>query len=218
MGASNQSQNGGKKSFFKLKEDKQDKSDSKGCFRFYKQVKDGEVWKDGATFNAMSGHLTSINTKSYEWQGKKEVLEFTLTDDKDEESVVSIGLDSNTARSIVNTFAGEDNLGELLFECGQPKEYNGKTYPTLYIKNNGNKTAWKYCKANNNENLIPKVTSKVDEDGNTIKSGVKANVEFWKNIVAEIQSGLKPKSAKDKAVADSIANSKDLDDDGQLPF
>jgi len=229
MGATNNNESRGTVIFYKLKEDKTDGSKTKNQLRFYKQTKDGEVWKDGEAFSGMEGHLTNIATKSYEWQGKqKDVFEFELTDSDGVKSVISLGLDSNISRQILNTFAGEENLGEISFQCGAAKEFKNKYYPTLYINNNGNKTTWKYSNANNNMSEIPQITSKTDEDGNNIRTGVKANVDFWKGVIDEIKATLAPVSAKDRAsepsqkdriLDENAANSENIDEDNlDLPF
>ncbi len=225
MGAKNDTSKNGSVEFFKLKEDKADGSKTKNQFRFYKQTKEGDSWKDGETFNVMEGHLTGIKPSSYEWQGKqKETIEFELTDSDGIKSYITMGLDTNVAKQILNTLAGEDSLGELRFECGSPKEFNKTMYPTLYIKNNGQKTSWKFSKEKGNDQLIPKITNATDEDQNKIRKGVKANLDFWKNVIEEIkvQHGLnKTDAAADNSTDNKNSAQADSDtppDDDGLPF
>lgn len=217
MGATNENSKTGTVIFYKLKEDKEDKSKTKNQFRFYKQTKDGDTWKDGEAFSGMVGHLTKVDIKSYEWQGKqKEVFEFELTDSDNIKNVISLGFDSNATRQILNTFAGEENLGELSFTCGAAKEFKNKYYPSLYINNNGNKTTWKYSTANNNMKLVPVITSKTDDDGNNIRLGVKANIDFWKGVMESIKSTLQPNPANTKATEPLTKDQEDASKD--LPF
>lgn len=181
MGASNQTTSNVK--FYKLKEDEREKSDTKGHLMFFEQEKTGDKWGDGIGFNTLEGIITGIKIKDYEWQGqKKEVLEIELSD-VDMKMVFSLGLRSIAAQNIINTLAGENVYGTMKFATGKPKEYNGKMYTTLYINNDGEKTAWKFSKVNENLDLIPKVTTIKDEDGNVIKKGQKAQDEFWKEVI-----------------------------------
>jgi hypothetical protein len=181
MGAKNTSDN--RSEYYKLKEDKRDDSATKGQFVFFKQEKTAAGWMDGPEYNAMSGYVNGITVKEYEWQGKKkEAMNILMSDDEPgkPDFVITIGFDSLTAKNIINTLAGEPLLGVIQFTAGKPSEYSGKTYPTLWINNNGEKTKWKYSKENNNLNLVPKVTTFEDDDKNVIKKGVKQANDFWK--------------------------------------
>ena len=139
----------------------------------------------------MEGTVTSLETKQYPYQGKtKDSLIINMVDSDNLKMVVQIGLGSSTASSILNTLAGEAILGVIKMETGKPREYQGKMYPTFYMKNNGEKTDWKYSKDKGNWNEIPKVETIRDDDGNDIKKGVKANTEFWKKVVVDINAKL----------------------------
>lgn len=191
MGAKNN--NSSNKQYYKLKEDKRDGSQTKGQFVFFKQAKNGDSWGDSEEYNAMSGHLKDISISSFEWQGKtKEMLNIDLLDDEDNETQIniSLGFDTITAQNIINTLAGEPIIGIIEFSAGKPSEYKGKSYPTLYIKNQGQKTKWKYSKENNNLELVPKITSFTDDDGNTIKKGTKVASEFWKKELDLVKAKL----------------------------
>ena len=160
MGAKNTSDNSSE--YYKLKEDKRDNSATKGQYVFFKQEKSAAGWGDGAEYNAMSGYVNSISIKEYEWQGKKkESMSIHMTDDEQgkPDFVISLGFDSLTAKNIINTLAGEPLLGVIQFTAGKPSEYNGKTYPTLWINNGGQKTKWKYSKENGNLDKVPKVST-----------------------------------------------------------
>jgi len=185
MGASNTTDSN--KKYYKLKEDKRDASATKGENRFFEQVKIGDRWGDGAEFNSMSGYLQNVSIKEYEYEGaKKEALQVELLDNDDNKTVCvfSLGFNTFTAQGILNALAGEAIWNVLSFNCGKPKG----DYPTLWINNDGNKTAWKYSKENGNWDKIPPVTNFTDDEGNKIKKGVKANLEFWRGVLAEIQS------------------------------
>lgn len=230
MGASNNESTGMNVIFFKFKEDKADNSKTKNQLRFYKQVKNGESWADGPSFSSMDGYLTDIETSSYEWQGKtKDTLKFTLTDTAGIKNVINLGLDSNIAKQLLNTFVGEEKLGEIKIECGEAKEHKGKYYPTMYVKNNGQKTTWKFSKANNNMDQVPEVVSKTDEDGNNIRTGVKANLDFWKAVVGEVkltrcvaapapvaQPAAEPSTVETDKNFEDFLNGNDIED--SLPF
>lgn len=190
MGASNNKNANAK--FYKLKEDDNDTSETKGQYRFFLQVKDANGWKSGESFSEMTGYVKKLEVKSYELQGAtKENLTLILKDNESDESIfIQCGFTSSAAQNILNTLAGENSLGLIKFETGKPKESNGKWYPTMYIKNDGEKTNWRYSPNNGTWNDIPKITTTKDEDGNNIKRGVKANTDFWKKVLADINSRL----------------------------
>jgi hypothetical protein len=211
-----------KKKYYKLREDKTAGSPTEGQMVFYEQVKQGDKWVNGPTFNQMSGNPKGIKLTEYQFEGKpKQVLNIELLDDADNETILvfTLGFNTNIAQSILNTLAGEAILGVLQFNCGKPSVYNGKSYPTLYINNGGQKTKWKYSKENNNLDQIPKITTITDEEGNTIKKGVKANNEFWLNVLKEVT----PKftgttSIKEQVIEKNNAKIEDNTDDDGLPF
>lgn len=222
MAASNSSND--KKKYYKLREDKTDNSPSKGEMRFIEQVKTASGWTVGEEFNSMSGYLQSVSIKTYEYEGAtKEALQIELLDNEDDKTslIFTLGFNTFMAQNILNTLAGEELWNVLSFTAGKPN--NG--YPTLWINNSGQKTKWKFSKENNNSDLIPKVTSSIDEEGNKIKKGVKANLEFWKSVLAEV-AGRCTLATKSGAVAtkqaDIPAENKstliDSDDSSDLPF
>ncbi len=155
MGASNTTSSGNRQ-FFKLIEKKENDKPT-GVSRFVQQEKTGAGWQGTNEFASLTGYLKGLEIKEYEWQGKKkEQLSVILADNEsDKELVFALGLTTTLATNILNTLAGESDLGLLSFECGNPNEFQGKMYPTLYIKNNGQKTDWKYSKKLGNDNLIP---------------------------------------------------------------
>lgn len=185
MAATNQ-ESGSMVQFFKLKEDERTDSKTKGHMMFFKQAKVDGKWVETEAFNVLEGQLKDIRIKSYEYDGQtKENLEVELYD-IDGSYVFSLGLRAMAAQNILNTLEGEKSIGILRFETGKPKEHNGKWYPTLYIKNNGEKTSWAFTK----DSAIqpPKVTTEKDEDGNVIKRGQKKLDEFWKGVAEKIKN------------------------------
>lgn len=229
MGAKNTSENSSE--YYKLKEDKRDNSATKGQFVFFKQQKTAEGWVDGPEYNAISGYVNEITIKEYEWQGKKkEAMNILMSDDEPgkPDFVITLGFDSLTAKNIVNTLAGEALLGVIQFTAGKPSEYNGKTYPTLWINNGGQKTKWKYSKENENTDKVPKVSTFTDDDGNVLKKGVKQANEFWKKEIELLNERLGNKAKKQEAPVQPMVEQKQTpptftpsaidDDDSGLPF
>lgn len=190
MGASNQTNTGGKQ-FFKLKEDKVDGSPTKGELRFYKQSKVDGKWVNTESFNCLDGVVKEIKITEYEHEGEMKKQLVVVLQDVADTLEFSLGLRTNTANSILNTLAG-DNGFDLKFSCGKPKESKGKYYPTLYINTpDGGKTQWKYSVAE-----LPKVTTEVYK-GNKIKVGQEEADAFWMEVVKFVQDklGSKPTSA-----------------------
>jgi hypothetical protein len=221
MGATNTNSTG--RSFFKLKES--ELPEHKKEMRFFKQVKGEAGWGDGESFNSLSGIVTSVKTKEYEWQGeKKKNLVVELTDG-DEVMEFSLGMRAMTAQSILNTLAG-GNGWELAFNCGK---VNDKGYATLYVNkttglnNEENRTNWKY-----KVDELPKVTTTTDDEGNKIKKGQRAADLFWEGVVEEVAEKLKgldmtpapqkTSDAKAKAVKDAEESNGTPQEDDGLPF
>lgn len=189
MGVSNSS--GNYKTFYKLKEEKSDASPHKGELRFCKKEKIDGTWKETEQFNSLSGYLQKLNIHTYQHQGEdKEELEIHFKDDSGpDEFVAHLGFDTLIAKSILNTFAGIDKFGVISMNCGKAKQAEGnpgKTFPTLYINNNGEKTSWKFRKED-----VPQITIEKIEN-QTIKRGVTANLEFWRNVLVSINQRIEP--------------------------
>ena len=190
MGATNKSASIGR-NFYKLKESEQ--GDSKGEYRFFKQVKIGDKWGDGEGFNTLTGTVTSVIIKEYEFEKEvKKQLVVTVMDDEGSNEF-TMGLRSMTAQGILNTLAGGNGF-DLSFSCGKPRTgKDGKFYPSLWINKQvgeDRKTNWKWQFAD-----LPKVTTITDEDGNKIKRGQKAADEFWVKAVGVVQEMIKQASS-----------------------
>lgn len=210
MGATNTT-TGANRTFFKLKEDERPESETKGQMRFFKQEKKADKWGDGESFNQLSGIVSEVKTKEYEYQGEMKKQLVVIIKDVDETMEFSIGLRAMTAQGILNTLAADNGM-DLTFVCGKPKERNGKWYPTLYINKPGDsneerRTNWKF-----QPDQMPKVTTTTDEEGNKIKKGQKAADEFWLKVLGEIQTkmGVVPQETTTTAA--------NTGDGTQLPF
>lgn len=174
MGATNQTSEG--KKFFKLKPIKG--GENSGELRFFEQVKTNGAWGDGAMFNTLSGKVTEILIKEFEWEGETVKNLSVVLSDNEGIYEFQLGMQSTTARGILNTLAGGNGFN-LAFVCGKVK--NG--YAQLYINKLGNfskeeaRTNWKYSPENQ-----PKVTVTTDEDGNKIFKGKKVAEKFWIDV------------------------------------
>src|SRR5574343_559055 len=105
MGAQNRESNSS--NFYKLKEDKDDQSKSKGELRFFKQEKKGDSWQDAGSYNQFEGTLIGVEVKEFEYEGKKrESLQLKFNDGQTTD-VITLGFDSIIARNILNGLAGE---------------------------------------------------------------------------------------------------------------
>lgn len=186
MGATN-TQSSGNRTFYKLKEDERPDSETKGELRFFKQEKKADKWGDGESFNQLSGIVSEVRVKEYDYQGEMKKVLVVVIKDADETMEFSLGIRSMIAQSILNTLGGGNGF-DLTFSCGKPKERAGKYYPTLYINKPGGsneekRTNWMY-----QPDQMPKVTTITDDDGNKIKKGQKAADEFWLKVLVGVQA------------------------------
>jgi hypothetical protein len=137
MGASNGSSTSGGKSFYALKEKKVEGAANTGNIRFYKSVKDGDKWTLGEGFTQMSGILRSIDVKQFEYQGKpKYSLVFIMDDDQTNEAMeVTTSFPTTVSKNILNALSNVQKYGVISLEVGNPQEYKGKMYPSIFVKN-----------------------------------------------------------------------------------
>ena len=93
--------------------------------------------------NWIEGMFTKIETGSYKWLDGEDVpLIKIYLKDNDGEYLLSTAWTS-VGRSIVNSLAGEEKLWKLTISVyGSPKD--GKTRPSVSVRNNWEKTKWKY--------------------------------------------------------------------------
>ena len=172
-------------SYYKLKKDEKQGSPSFGKLMFYPQLKIDGKWGDGKPVNCLEGYLKSVKITEYPWQDKKiENLNFELIDNDNLDAAIMFqtGLRTIVGQNILNTLAGERSLGVLTFTCGNPRVVNDKSFPTLYVNNNGNKTSWLYCKNNNNLSDIPRITVEGTGDDKVVH-GQKELDNFWKGVL-----------------------------------
>jgi hypothetical protein len=223
MGASNGSSPSGGKSFYTLKEKKVEGAANTGQIRFYKSIKTDSKWELGEGFSQMSGILRQIEVKQFEWQGKpKFELVFHMDDDKSSEKMeVKTSFPTTVSKNMLNALSNVQKYGVVSFEVGQPSEYQGKMYPSIFVKNDGQICKFSYTKANGNQ--PPKVETVRDEEGNEIKKGVVAERTFWIDVVSQINAKLqaqssipKPQPINNPETADSPKSSGSAEDD--LPF
>src|SRR5690349_24279146 len=91
--------------YFKLKEDKRE-GETLGRMMFFKQVKNATKWGDGEAFNQLSGTVTNILVKDFEYEGQpKKSLVITISD-MGQTFEVGLGLQSFIAQNILNSLAG----------------------------------------------------------------------------------------------------------------
>ena len=172
--------------YYRLKKDEDQNSQTFGRLLFYPQVRKDNKWVDGTGSNFAEGYLKDIEIQTYLHQGKPiQNLKFELIDNENPDATIffQIGLRSFTAQGIINTLAGEDKFGVLTFECGKPRNANGKLYPTLWIKNDGQRTKWRYCTANQNLTEIPKAVKSIDGNGKDIWVGMEKVDQFWIDVL-----------------------------------
>jgi hypothetical protein len=191
MGASNGSSTSGGKSFYALKEKKAGDAANTGNIRFYKSIKVGDKWTLGEGFTQMSGILRSIDVKEFQYQGKpKHSLIFTIDDDKtDEVMEVTTSFPTTVSKNILNALSNVEKYGVISLEVGNPQEYQGKMYPSIFIKNDGE--TCKFAFTNAKGNAAPKVETIRDEEGNEIKKGVVAERTFWIDQINKINLKLR---------------------------
>lgn len=225
MGASNGSNaNGGGRSFFTLKENKAEGTAATGNIRFYKSIKEGDKWVLGEGFTQMSGFLNELEVKEYEWQGKKKhELVFKMTDDQTGQGLdVKTSFPTTVSKNILNGLANVNKFGLISIEIGKPQEYQGKWYPSVFTKNDGETCKFAYTKANGNQ--PPRIEYVKDEEGNEIKKGVVAERNFWLEQIEKINSKLKASpNAKitkpEPYVPVATSESSDTpDEEGDVPF
>lgn len=108
-------------------------------------VRNEKVWDEYVTtpVGGLEWHFVKIESGSYKGREGEDVelVKITLKD-ADGEYMLSSAWTS-VARSIVNSLAWEEKLGKIKISVyGSVK--NGKTRPSVSVKNNGNQTKWMY--------------------------------------------------------------------------
>lgn len=179
MGAKNQT--GTRKTFFSLKAKT---SDSDPTPYIGRQEKGDAGWHIAEKFNAIEGRLVSIAHSSYEYQGEQKTKIIIGLDDGNEEMSLE-GNFNSLVYSILNSLAGTNNLGNIEINVWLSKELvNGKNFPKCAVKNDGDKTTWKYDWNNVPKAKDVKVGNKTYKDDSDV-------VEFWKKEVEGIAARIK---------------------------
>lgn len=201
MGASNSA--GKNAQFYKLKEFTPEGASAKKVAVIRQEKIDG-AWKETEEFTRISGFLKGITIREYEYKGeKKESIEFNFIDDETGDAMtVSAGL-SMTTCSILNGLAGISKFGVIAFECGMNKE---KTFPTVYLKNDNEKTEWKH-------KVYPKGEAVKDKSGKSIGYDSFDRDQFFKKVITE---DIMPK-LKDQKIPEIASSSKAAPSAGNIP-
>ena len=208
MGAKTNS--GSNKRFYSLKAKTSDSDPNPYIGR---QEKGESGWQIAEKFNSIEGRLISIAHSSYEYQGEQKTKIIIGLDDGHEEMSLE-GNFNSLVYSIINSIAGTNNLGNIEINVWLSKEIvNGKNYPKCAVKNDGEKTKWKY-----DWNNVPK--AKNVKVGNKNYKDDSEVVEFWKKEIEGISARIKPNSA-DNAPPPAQYQSQNTgfeDEDSGLPF
>jgi len=136
----------------------------------------------------VSGYLLSTTHGEYEWpkdSGKKVKTITVLLVDADALYKIEMGVNSNVARSIMNTIAGTKNTELLKFRF-----YVKNDFPQLFITNNDGKCEWKF---DYTKDLAPLITEAPDpqDESKKVKIYHKVNaklMEAWLAVEPEIKA------------------------------
>lgn len=171
MGASNTSQNN---AFYKLKINKETDTPF-----FYRTEKKGDAWVQTETYTKIEGYLKDVKVETYTWDGKEnQSVKITLQDNTSDGSIIITTGFNNMTRSMLNSIAGCDAIG--LLELKAAKWGKGeKKYPTIFVSNNGQKTAWKYQISE-----IPQVEQIKNKKGEVVSTDDSETNAFFKNVIS----------------------------------
>lgn len=131
----------------------------------------------------LTGHLKTISTGSYEWEGKKvETIKFVFDDDDNDE--IQLQLETNfsyLSRSILNSLAGCATIGHVLIRLYLSKENDkGKRFAQAYVEVDGTKAGWKYQNTD-----YPKPESITNKKGEVVSFDDTETNEFFKGVIAD---------------------------------
>jgi len=158
-----------------------------------KSEKQGDSWSIAHKYNAIVGWLFDIKHGTYEYEGQvKNKVELFFTDHDEKQFVLSANFNSLTY-SLLNSLASCHNPGpgwvDINVWLGKAKVTNGvagKQYPSVALKNNGQKVKWAYL-----IDEIPKATKETYK-GNVIIDD-SAVIKFWVHVIDnDIKPRLKP--------------------------
>ena len=182
MGAHNSTQS--QTSFFALKAKT---SDSDPTAFFGKNSKVGGQWTITERFNSFNGNLIDIKHSTYEYEGQtKYKCELIMKDNDGTQNILSANY-SNLLYSLLNSLAScEPEYIEMNLSLGKAKVIDGKEgkrFPSIWLKNNGEEIKWKYEVADQPKADKVKVGGKIVSDDTKV-------IDFWTEV---IDNEIKPK-------------------------
>lgn len=156
--------------------------------------KSGDSWVIGKVCNAISGELTEITHKTYEYEGEeKNSCRMKFVDPDGSANLVESGF-NNLLYNVLNILAFK-NDGNIVIELGLSKpDANNKRYARAYITINGEKSDWKY-----KDKEIPRPSVQKVQVGKGKAKEVRDDsevIEFWKQVIENINNELKTLPAK----------------------
>lgn len=208
MGASNSEQS--RTNYFSLKAKT---SDTDPTPFFGKNTKTGNGWEITEKYDSMDGNLTDIEYSTYVYEGEtKHKCKLILNDNDGTRNSVESNF-NNLLYSLLNSLAScEPGFINMNLSLGKAKIIDGKEgkrYPSIWVKNNGEEVKWKY-----GAEQLPR-PEKIKAGSKTVLDDTKV-IEFWTKVIDnEIKPKLKakPKDASVEA-GEPIISPSHLD----LPF
>lgn len=206
--------------FYKLKIDKATETPY-----FFRKEKKGDAWVETDKFAEMAGYIEKIEIREYTYEGQtKESIVISMKDDVSDDRMVVTTSFNNMTRGVINNLAGCDSIGLVTLTARRwAKKGADKAYPTVFVLNNGQKTAWRY--QINEMPSVEKITNKKGEVVSFDDSDLNA---FFKQVInTEIIPKLtSPKEVKNEMeshnkVSQETANSNTWqapDEISDLPF
>lgn len=183
---------------------------------FAKQEKEDGHYVITETFNSVDGYLKEITSETYEYEGEtKHKCKMKFADKGGEITFVESNF-NNLLYGILNSFLGAP-MGFVEIQVWLSKERdNGKRYASAAVKNNGQKTEWKF-----KIDELPKPQKVGEVKGKAIYDDSNV-IEFWVEKIKEIQieeSSYIPETVIDivaKTGESQVTNTPETTDD--LPF
>lgn len=145
---------------------------------FYKVEKKGDQWVETQSFNKAEGFLKGIKVETYTWENKEKMsMKITLQEQSSDEQIIITAGFNNATRSMLNSIAGCEKIGLLELKCAKWGK-GEKKYPTIFVSNNGQKTAWKY-----RMDEIPEIEKVTNKKGEVVSfDDTDINI-FFKNLI-----------------------------------
>lgn len=158
---------------------------------FGKNTKTGNGWEITEKYDSMNGNLAGIEHSTYEYEGEtKHKCKLILKDADGTKNSVESNF-NNLLYSLLNSLANcEPGFIAMNLSLGKAKIIDGKEgkrYPSIWLKNNGEEVKWKYS-----ADQLPR-PEKIKAGSKTVLDDTKV-IEFWKNVISEIKPKLKDKA------------------------